>query len=325
MCICCVTCCCMNYPMKTITRLFLIFTSVSFFFSILILCFPAANTGRYDKAKTYLMAIENNEIPVVDPNDLRNLISSETTIVNGKEIRLTRVPIRYSSIYKKWKNTELIVNIINLIIIIPLFVTNILILCIKRDNNGNITDKKLLKRLQNLSMLDLILLIVFIVYCIILSYLRTLVIICDQDIGLYYEDDINSFQWRTSFADSLNLIQLLSSSISISFAYKLYYNAKYYNGRNTNQNNNNNIIAINNMNQGIPVAIVNAQPVNGQYIYGQSVVPIYVVQDPQNMNYNNNNYNNSNRNNTNLRSYRSNSINRRNNQNDIEVSEFQEK
>ena len=55
------------------------------------------------------------------------------------------------------------------------------------------------------------------------------------------------------------------------------------------------------------------------------MVPIYVAQDPQNMNYNNNNYNNSNRNNTNLRSYRSNSINRRNNQNDIEVSEFQEK
>ena len=164
-----------------------------------------------------------------------------------------------------------------------------------------------LKRLQTLSMLDLILLIILIIYCIILSYLRTLVIICDQDIGLYYIDDVNDFQWKTSFADSLNLIQLLSSSISISFAYKLYYNAKYYNGRNTNQNNNNNIIAMNNMNQGIPVAIVNAQPVNGQYIYGQSVVPIYVVQDPQNMNYNNNNYNNSNRNNTNLRSYRSNS------------------
>ena len=319
MCICCVTSCCRYSSMKTISTALLVLTSISLFFSIIILVIPAANTGRYDRAKNYLQAIENNEVPLVDERDLRNLYDYYTRLPNGDKFKLTSDTISFTSLFKKWKEVELVINILGLIIILPLFVTNILIFCIKRDKNGDITDQKLLKRFTNFSLCDLILLIILIVYSVIVSFLRAMVYITDEDIGLYNMSKGNSFQTRIAYADSLNTIQLILFSVSISLTYKLYYNGKHFKGKNTNQTYNNNVIAVGAMNPVMPVAIV-----NGQYVYGQNGVPYIVVQDPQNMNFNNNNnYNNINNNNNNIRT--NNRSNRESNRNNIEISEFSEK
>ena len=319
MCICCVTSCCRYSTMKTISTALLVLTSISLFFSIIILLIPAANTDRYERAKTYLQAIENNEVPIVDDKDFRNLYESYAILPNGDKFKLTNDEISFKSTFKKWKTIELVINILGLIIILPLFVTNILILCTKRDKNGDITNQKLLKRYTKFAQCDIILLIILILYCVIASFLRAMVYITDSDIGLYNMRKGNSFQNRVSYADSLNTIQLILFSVSISLAYKLYYNGKYYNGKNTNQQRViNNVINVGAMNP-MPVAVV-----NGQYLYGQNGVPIILVQDPQNMNYNNNNnYNNNYNYNNNIRN--NSRSNRDSNRNNIENNVFSEK
>ena len=299
MCICCLSCCCRNSTMKYISQAFLLLTLVSFLLAIVICIIPAANVKRYDMAKQYLEAFENNQNPVIDINDLRNLQSYSTRLPLEKKIKLPRSEIRYTSIYKKWKTIELTINILGVILIIPLLVANILIWTIKRNYNGDITDNSLVKKQQNLSILSLTLLIILIVFCLIASYLRTMASICDEDIGLYDENKENVFQNRIIYADFCQTIQLILFSCSICLAYKLYYNAKYYNGRNKNVQPTNNVVAITNI-QPIPVNVV-----DGQYVYAQNAVPYVIVASPQNMNFNNRN-NNIENNNIDMRSNRTN-------------------
>ena len=194
MCVCCcVTCFCKNSKMKLINILYILFISISIFFSLLTCIILSNKTSRYSEALKYLKEINEQK-----KSNIRLLNNRTRTIINynGEQYYINEEEISYQNVFKNWKKIELPFNLIRLFLYLPLlyFSYHFLSLRLKSlDLNENILIKT-----AKLAMINFIFLIVCLIFNICLIYLRILTISTDEEIGLYKVNKITNFVKYTS-------------------------------------------------------------------------------------------------------------------------------
>ena len=131
-------------------------------------------------------------------------------------------------------------------------------------------------------------------------YLRTMTFITDQQIGGYYEDETTDFVNCSSWNVFFDTIIIILIGICLSFSYRIYYNAKNYNGKNIIQINKNGVVQIVQVNPNVQPGFIMVDQ-NGQYLYAQPIgnnqVPNIMYQGGYNVQGNNFNNNMNNQNN----------------------------
>ena len=171
------------------------------------------------------------------------------------------------SLFKSWKNSELVLNLLRFILLLFQFVI-IFYLLSKRLKNLDLPEKSL-PRAIILSIGSMILSIIQLIYSIIIAILILLTMNTIEEIESYSDDTSSDFNTRSYFNIFLNITIIILFSICISFSYRIYYNGMYNKGKNdyveskTNQPNLN-------PSQNQNVIIV---PQNGQYPYPQPIIP----------------------------------------------------
>ena len=250
MCVCCcVTCFCKNSKMKLINILYILFISISIFFSLLTCIILSNKTSRYSEALKYLKEINEQK-----KSNIRLLNNRTRTIINynGEQYYINEEEISYQNVFKNWKKIELPFNLIRLFLYLPLlyFSYHFLSLRLKSlDLNENILIKT-----AKLAMINFIFLIVCLIFNICLIYLRILTISTDEEIGLYKVNKITNFVKYTSLNIFFDVIIIILNSICLGLSFRIYENAKYNKGKNCpiidkqKQNNIPNVNSTNNLN-----------------------------------------------------------------------------
>ena len=304
MCICCVTnCCCRKSPMKTINLSLLVLISCCLFFSLLTSLIRSGKTSRYKEDLIYLNLYNNDDISTLRylPNiikeenlNLRNL--RNYTYYNGKEIATPEEEIEYQSLFKNWKKTEITLNLIRFFLFFFHFFIALYFLITRNkslDLNENIFGKIL-----SLSMASITLCIIQIVYTTILMYLRSMTVTTDDQIGFFYDiNETTNFARCSAWNIIFDIIIVVLISICICFSYRIYYNVKFYKGKNIVEINKNGVIQIVQVNPNIQPGIIMVDQ-NGQYLYAQPIgnnqIPNIIYQGGYNIQGNINNGNNQN-------------------------------
>ena len=305
MCICCVTsCCCRNSPMKTINISLLVLIACSLFFSLLTTIIRSAKTSRYKEDLVYLKYKYENQLTL---RYLPNIIKEQNSTFrnlrnyddyNRKEYIEPQSEISYQSLFKKWKKIEIALNLIRFFLFIFHFIISLHFL-INRNKSLDLIES-ILPITIKLSIGSITLCIIQIIYTPILMYLRTMTFITDQQIGGYYEDETTDFVNCSSWNVFFDTIIIILIGICLSFSYRIYYNAKNYNGKNIIQINKNGVVQIVQVNPNVQPGFIMVDQ-NGQYLYAQPIgnnqVPNIMYQGGYNVQGNNFNNNLNNQNN----------------------------
>ena len=308
MCMCCVTsCCCRNSPMKTINISLLVLIACSLFFSLLTTIIRSAKTSRYqydiDYLKNYSIENKNTLSLRYLPNIIKDKNSTFRNLrnyyyYNGKKVYEPESEISHQSLFKKWKKTEIALNLIRFFLFIFHFLISLHFL-INRNKSLDLKET-ILPITIKLSIVSIILCIIQIIYTTILMYLRSMTFITDQEIGGYYEDETTDFADYNSYNVFFDTIIIILIGICLSFSYRIYYNAKYYNGKNIIQINKNGVVQIVQVNPNVQPGFIMVDQ-NGQYLYAQPIgnnqVPNIMYQGGYNVQGNNFNNNMNNQNN----------------------------
>ncbi len=308
MCICCVTsCCCRNSPMKTINISLLVLISCCLFFSLLTTIIRSAKTSRYKEDLDYLKYLSPENENQLTLRYLPNIIKEQNSTFrnlrnyddyNRKEYIEPQSEISYQSLFKKWKKIEIALNLIRFFLFIFHFIISLHFL-INRNKSLDLIES-ILPITIKLSIGSITLCIIQIIYTPILMYLRTMTFITDQQIGGYYEDETTDFVNCSSWNVFFDTIIIILIGICLSFSYRIYYNAKNYNGKNIIQINKNGVVQIVQVNPNVQPGFIMVDQ-NGQYLYAQPIgnnqVPNIMYQGGYNVQGNNFNNNLNNQNN----------------------------
>ena len=248
-CFTCCCCCCAKSPMKTINISLIVLISINLFISLITTANRAGNTAQYKDSLQILKELEEDHENKYYPRYYYNH------------------DINNVSLFKSWKNAELVLNLLRLILLLFQFVI-IFYLLSKRLKNLDLPEKSL-PRAIILSIGSMILSIIQLIYSIIIAILILLTMNTIEEIESYSDDTSSDFNTRSYFNIFLNITIIVLFSICISFSYRIYYNGIYNKGKNdyveskTNQPNLN-------PSQNQNVIIV---PQNGQYPYPQPIIP----------------------------------------------------
>ena len=305
MCICCVTnCCCRNSPMKSINISLLVLISCCVFFSFLTTVIRAAKTSRYEYDLQYLNQTFIEDDSYVFRNLQNTIKDKNSTLRNLRDyyynngVLEPQSQINYKSLFKKWEKVEITLNLLRFFLFIPHFIISLFFL-IKRSKSLDLIESILPKTI-NLSIISIALCIIQLIYTIILLFLRSMTVVSDEQIGGYYEDETTNFAILNGWNASFDTIIIILIAICLSFSYRIYYNSKFYKGKNIININKNGVVQIVQVNPNIQPGFIMVDQ-NGQYLYAQPIgnnqVPNIVYQGGYNIqgnNYNNNNLNNQN-------------------------------
>lgn len=274
MCICCLTCCCIKSPMKTINISLFVLIMISLFFSLITTANRAAKTSRFKEDLELLKTYEEQNYY----NNLR-ILRDRTYYYDsdGNKIIYPADEISSTSLFRNWKKGELTVNLLRFFLLIP-HVLITFYLFFSRIRHLDLPES-ILRRTSVFSMISIIFSIILLIFSIIIEYLRALTILTDDEIGYYNEKKTTNFVDRTSWNILLDTIMIVLFSICISFSYRVYYNSKFNEGKNQYQPPRTQQI----IKTGQPVIIAQNQPgiimvdQNGQYLYAQPIAPGQVI------------------------------------------------
>ena len=248
-CFTCCCCCCAKSPMKTINISLIVLISINLFISLITTANRAGNTAQYKDSLQILKELEEDHENKYYPRDYYNH------------------DINNVSLFKSWKNVELVLNLLRFILLLFQFMI-IFYLLSKRLKNLDLPEKSL-PRAIILSIGSMILSIIQLIYSIIITILILLTMDTIEGMRSYSDVTSTDFNTRSYFNIFLNITIIILFSICISFSYRIYYNGIYNKGKNdyveskTNQPNLN-------PSQNQNVIIV---PQNGQYPYPQPIIP----------------------------------------------------
>ncbi len=287
MCICCLTCCCVRAPMKTLNISLFVLITISLIFSFITSVNRAGKTSRYKEDLELLKYYKENFY-----YNLRTLNERTYFYDDGRKMIAPAETIRYVSLFENWKKGELTVNLLRFILTLFHFLISGYLL-LMRSKNLDLLENSL-QRATYLSIGSLSFSIILLIFTIIIEYLRSLTLITDDEIGLYDVNKITNFVNRSVWNVFLDTILIILFSICISFSYRLYHNAKYYKGKNTPVLGIQQTIRVNQPNviipQNQPGIIMVDQ--NGQYIYAQPIPNAQVMPGVIYQGYYNNQMNN---------------------------------
>ena len=245
----CCCCCCAKSPMKTINISLIVLISINLFISLITTANRAGNTAQYKDSLQILKELEEDHENKYYPRYYYNH------------------DINNVSLFKSWKNAELVLNLLRFILLLFQFMI-IFYLLYKRLKNLDLPEKSL-PRVIILSIGSMILSIIQLIYSIIITILILLTMDTIEEMRSYSDVTSTDFNTRSYFNIVLNITMIVLFSICISFSYRIYYNGIYNKGKNdyveskTNQPNLN-------PSQNQNVIIV---PQNGQYPYPQPIIP----------------------------------------------------
>ena len=232
MCLCCLKCCYQNASMIKVNKSFLLLTSIILFFTIITTGIRSAETSRFKKDLQLIEYFENqtdySNQETFNNINIRKLRSY--TIINGKKIANPKEEINYVSLFKKWKKTELILNLIRFILTIPLFILSLYIFIIRIKILDLV--QNILFKITILSIICILLIILLLIYTFIIFYCRGMTLITDDDLGYFNIEKTTNFASATVWNMVFDIIIIVFLSICINFTYKIYYNSKYCKGKN---------------------------------------------------------------------------------------------
>ncbi len=279
-CFTCCCCCCAKSPMKTINISLIVLISINLFLSLITTANRAGNTAQYKDSLQILKELEEghysryendynyDNYSHYDESDYDYNYSYDENKYYPRDYY--KHDISNVSLFKSWKNRELVLNLLRFILLLFQFMI-IFYLLYKRLKNLDLPEKSL-PRVIILSIGSMILSIIQLIYSIIIAILILLTMNTIDEIDEMRSDiDVtsNDFNIRASLNIILNITMIVLFSICISFSYRIYYNGIYNKGKNdyveskTNQPNLNP-----SQNQNVII-----MPQNGQYPYPQPINP----------------------------------------------------
>ena len=277
-CFTCCCCCCAKSPMKTINISLIVLISINLFISLITTANRAGNTDQYKDSLQILKELEEvhysrykndydyDNYSYYDESDYDyNYSYYDENKYYPRDYY--NHDINNVSLFKSWKNAELVLNLLRFILLLFQFVI-IFYLLSKRLKNLDLPEKSL-PRAIILSIGSMILSIIQLIYSIIITILILLTMDTIEEMRSYSDVTSTDFNTRSYFNIVLNITMIVLFSICISFSYRIYYNGIYNKGKNdyveskTNQPNLN-------PSQNQNVIIV---PQNGQYPYPQPIIP----------------------------------------------------
>lgn len=200
---CCCGCSCNASP-KVLVVVLLIFSFIIFELSLDNVFYRLGSTDRYQEALRFLKEKENKIYSFRDScyEELGGSISSSGyySTYSSCGYKVQSKEIRSKSLYKSWKNTDLALNIIRILITFACFVFLLYILLkyfnVFKDPNNESNTKKYL---YIYFLTTFILSIVILVYSIIYIVLRVQVDKANSDIGLYVVSLLITNTWDSIF------------------------------------------------------------------------------------------------------------------------------
>lgn len=216
MCCCCCTC---NASPKVLIIVLLIFNFFIFELSLDNIFYKLGSTDRYEKALQYLKEKENKIYSY--PNYCYEELGGSKSRYDCA-YKVQSKEIRSKSLYKSWKDTDLALNIIRILISVACFFF-LLYLILKYFNvfHDPNNESKKPKYLYIYFLTTLILSIVTLVYSIIYIVLRVQVDKANSDIGLYAESILITDTWTSMvlagnyFDISLMIMSIVVFSLSL--------------------------------------------------------------------------------------------------------------
>ena len=277
-CFTCCCCCCAKSPMKTINISLIVLISINLFISLITTANRAGNTDQYKDSLQILKELEEVHYSRYkndyDYDNYSHYDESDYDYNYSYFDENKYYPRDYYnhdisnvSLFKSWKNAELVLNLLRFILLLFQFMI-IFYLLYKRLKNLDLPEKSL-PRVIILSIGSMILSIIQLIYSIIITILILLTMDTIEEMRSYSDVTSTDFNTRSYFNIVLNITMIVLFSICISFSYRIYYNVMYNKGKNdyveskTNQPNLNP-----SQNQNV---IIMSQ--NGQYPYPQPIIP----------------------------------------------------
>ena len=274
-CFTCCCCCCAKSPMKTINISLIVLISINLFISLITTANRAGNTAQYKDSLQILKELEEGHYSRYENDyDYDNYYNENDYDYDNYYDENKYYPRDYYnhdinnvSLFKSWKNVELVLNLLRFILLLFQFMI-IFYLLSKRLKNLDLPEKSL-PRAIILSIGSMILSIIQLIYSIIITILILLTMDTIEGMRSYSDVTSTDFNTRSYFNIFLNIKIIVLFSIFISFSYRIYYNGIYNKGKNdyveskTNQPNLN-------PSQNKNVIIM---PQNGQYPYPQPIIP----------------------------------------------------
>ena len=256
---CCCGCSCNASPKGLVIALF-IFSFIIFELSLDNVFYRLGSTDRYQEALIYLKEKEN-KIYSFGSSCYEELSESSSSYGyypthSSCKVKVQSKKIRSKSLYKSWKDTDLALNIIRILITFACFVF-LLYLLLKYFNVFNVFkdpnhESNIKKYLYIYFLTTLILSIVILVYSIIYIVLRVQVDKANSDIGLYSESILITDTWTSMvlagnyFDISLMIMSIVVFSLSLALKKAMNNNTELpqyagptiiavYNNNNNNQ------------------------------------------------------------------------------------------
>ena len=220
---CNVNCCCRAESTNGLIRLLLIFTTINLVLSIAAIL-RAAKTKRYDEALIYLEAINNGTFKEVTFEDCKKsgyiFKDDYYCKINGEYLKKPRDSVSNQSLFKNWKKSELVINIIRTVLAVILLVFLYFVINNKGNNIQGMNDEEKKKYSSHLFYL-LFFTAIMITYCVLCILIRALAISVNMDIGFYPDTDQNSFDSIIAVNYIIDISEIVLYSIEICFIVRI--------------------------------------------------------------------------------------------------------
>jgi ABC-type multidrug transport system permease subunit len=223
--------------MKTINISLIVLISINLFISLITTANRAGNTAQYKDSLQILKELEEGHYSRYENDyDYDNYYNENDYDYDNYYDENKYYPRDYYnhdinnvSLFKSWKNVELVLNLLRFILLLFQFVI-IFYLLSKRLKNLDLPEKSL-PRAIILSIGSMILSIIQLIYSIIIAILILLTMNTIEEIESYSDDTSSDFNTRSYFNIFLNITIIVLFSICISFSYRIYYNGIYNKGK----------------------------------------------------------------------------------------------